>query len=74
MGTGEYYGVSDSAERGSVELYGKSEAHNMRDTVHSSSHENVLEDEHPSRSDGLMRADNNAKGAEIIYDMQIKLF
>lgn len=70
MGTGEYYGISDDAERGSVPLYGKAEAHDTKAFVQSSSTENVLQDEHPTHSDGLMRADDNAKGAKIIHDSQ----
>lgn len=65
MGTGQYYGISDSAERGSLEISGKAETPNAKVSIHSSSAENKLEDEHPTLSDGLMRADNDEKGATI---------
>lgn len=65
MGTGQYYGISDSAERGSLEISRKAETLNAKASIHSSSAENKLEDEHPTLSDGLMRADNDDKGAKI---------
>jgi len=58
MGTGKYYGISDSAEEGSADLYGKAAAADQRGKIQSPAQEQtpapaVI----PENPGSIMRAD-----------------